>query len=249
MNNLDAILPRIEAADPDRLRAARLGNPKQQEALAWIYGFHLELAKVPEIVSETIIGEIRYQWWRDAVNEIYTDAPVRAHEITLPLAKVLRTHDIPRFWVDRLIDGRSRDLDPEPFTGIEAARKYCRQTSGILMQIAAKCLTDTEDELILRAGEIWGLLGLARAYPYYHSSMLSNIDYQSLLEAITEMYRDLRRSKMPTEILPACAYAGLTPAYLKKMRATGFDPKTQAVVISPFSKQIRQFKVALFGRL
>lgn len=248
MNNLDDILPRIEAADPDRLRASKLADAKGREALAWIYAFHLELAKVPEMVSEPMIGEIRYQWWRKAVNEIYTGNPVRAHEVSTPLASVLLEHDIPRFWVDRLIDGRNRDLDPAPFSDIDDAREYCQKTSGVLMQIAAKCLGG-ENELVLAAGEAWGLTGLARGYGYYHDRMLSNLNFEEILEAASAAYSEAKRGKLEAAILPACAYAALAPLFLKRMSAPKFDPKSHVAVISPFAKQWRQFQTVIKGHL
>ena len=250
MNNLDDILPRIAAADPDRLRASKLAEPMAQTALGWIYAFHLELAKVPELVSEPMIGEIRYQWWREAVAEIYEGGHVRAHEVTTPLSIVLREYDVPRFWVDRLIDGRNRDLDPSPFVNITEAIDYCHQTSGVLMQIAARCLTaDFDEQAVLAAGEAWGLTGLARAYRYYHDRMLSNLSFDEIVSAAGQAYDKAHAVKLSSEILPSCAYVGLVPKYLDKMSAQGFHPKTDSVIISPFSKQANQFKTVLTGRL
>lgn len=250
MNNPETFKQRIKAADPDRFRAAQLADKPARERLLWIYAFHLELAKVPEIVSEPMIGDIRYQWWRDAVDEIYGGGKVRAHEVTTPLADVLRSTDIPRFWVDRLIDGRNRDLDPTPFTDLDAARDYCRQTSGVLMQIAAKCLTDDFDtETVMAMGEAWGLTGLCRAYGYYYGSMLSNVKFEDLLKATKRSYERAHADKIPPVILPACAYVGLVPKYLAKMSQGSFDPKTDHVTLSPFSKQARQLMVTVSGRV
>ena len=33
-----------------------------------LYAFSLEIARVREIVSEPLLGEIRFQWWRDALD-------------------------------------------------------------------------------------------------------------------------------------------------------------------------------------
>ena len=128
-------LQQLKSVDPDRLRAAVFADKAGRERLQLLYAFHYELAKVPELVSEPMIGQIRYQWWRDAVAEIYESKPVRKHEIATPLTEVFLNHDVPRFWVDRLIDGRERDLDPRPFANLDEAKDYCRQTSGVLMQI------------------------------------------------------------------------------------------------------------------
>lgn len=255
MNNLENIEQRINVADPDRFRAARLAGKKDRERLMWLYAFHLELAKVPEIVSETMIGDIRYQWWRDAVAEIYAsddkdDIKVRAHEVATPLASVLRDADIPRFWVDRLIDGRSRDLDPTPFSGIDAAKDYCRQTSGVLMQIAAKCLShDFDTERVMGMGEAWGLTGLCRAYPYYHGTMLSELKFETLCSAALETYRSVSIGSLEAEIMPACAYTTLVPSFLKRMTQDGFEAKDHVAVVSPVTKQFRQFRAVLTGRI
>ncbi len=250
MTSLGTFTDKLSAADPDRVRAASLADPREREKLIWIYAFHLELAKVPELVSERMIGEIRYQWWRDAIEEIYAGGRVRAHEVTTPLTDILRDCDVPRFWCDKLIDGRSRDLDPAPFADIAAAREYCRQTSGVLMQIASKVLSnDIDAELAGQAGAAWGLTGLCRAYPYYHSTMLAGVEFADLCEAASAAHSAARLSKVRPEIMPACAYAALVPRYLRHMKKPGFDPRAEKVILSPFGKQLTQLKAVMTGRL
>ena len=55
-------LEQLKAADPDRCRAAMFADKTTRERLLLLYAFHYELAKVPELVSEPMIGAIRYQW-------------------------------------------------------------------------------------------------------------------------------------------------------------------------------------------
>jgi len=131
-----AVIDTLKKADPDRCRAAMFADEALRQKLLTLYAFHYELAKVPELVSEPMLGAIRYQWWRDCVDEIYTGKPVRRHEVATPLSEVLREAEIPRFWVDRLIDGRERDIDPRPFGTLDETKQYCQDTSGQLMQIA-----------------------------------------------------------------------------------------------------------------
>ena len=99
-----------------------------------------------------------------------------------PLAEMLKRTEIPRFWIDRLIDGRARDLDPQPFDNVQAARDYTRQTSGQLMQIAVKVLGGEPNDDVMLAGEAWGLTGLARSYGYYHDRILQNLKFTDLVE-------------------------------------------------------------------
>ena len=109
----------LKKADPDRYRAALMADVQGRTDLLILYAFHYELSKVPDVTSEPMVGQIRYQWWRDAVDEIYTSKEVRRHEISTPLADMLQRTDVPRFWIDKLIDGRERDLDPQPFKDME----------------------------------------------------------------------------------------------------------------------------------
>lgn len=243
---------RLIQIDPDRYRAAMLADKAAQERLIVIYGFHSELAKIPELVSETMIGEIRYQWWRDVIDDIYSWKAVRAHEITTPLAQLISDIDLPRFWVDRLIDARARDLDPTPFKDMAAAQEYARMTSGVLAQISCFVLNaDFDSDAALLAGEAWGLTGLARAYRYYHTGMLSQLDYADILSATEAAYYSAKQAlkPVPADVMPALAYMSTIPAFIKKMRHRDFDPKTAEVYFAPPFKHIRMILSALSGRI
>lgn len=243
---------RLIQLDPDRYRAAMLADGEAQSRLLLIYGFHSELAKIPELVSETMIGEIRYQWWRDAVEEIYSGKPVRKHEITSPLAVLIQETGLPRFWLDRLIDGRARDLDPTPFKDMSAARDYARATSGVLAQIGCFVLNpDFNNDAALLAGEAWGITGLARAYRYYYSGMLSQLEFSQMLTAADESYQQAAADlgRLPAGVMPALAYMSTIPKFLKHMRRKGFDAKTMEVHYAPPLKQIRIILAALRGRI
>lgn len=245
---LNATREALKQADPDRYRAALMAAEQGREDLLILYAFHYELAKVPEVTSEPMLGQIRYEWWREAIDEIYGDREVRRHEISTPLAEMLRRTDVPRFWIDRLIDGRARDLDPQPFTDIGAARDYARKTSGQLMQIAVKLVGGEPDEAILKAGEAWGLTGLARSYGYYHERILQNLIFQDLIDAARENY-DAARTKSKADMFPAFGYAALIPKFLKRMTRNGFDPKTDKVIYGALAKQSRLFIAGLSGRI
>lgn len=242
---------RLKDADPDRVRAAMFADVETRARLMLLYAFHLELAKVPELVSEPMIGQIRYQWWRDAIGEIYETDSVRKHEITTPLRTLLLNYDIPRFWVDQLIDGRERDIDPRPFVSLTAAQDYCASTSGALMKIAVKLCGSNPDEGVEAAGIAWGMTGLARAYCYYHDTMLSEISFSRLCEVAKAKHALSQEPlhRMKSEAFPAVAYAALIPPYLKKVTKKDHDPKTEQVSYSPLAKQTRLLGAVLRGKV
>ncbi len=244
-------LAQLKEVDPDRCRAAVFGAKVQREALELLYAFHYELAKVPELVSEPMIGQIRYQWWRDALAEIYERRAVRQHEIATPLAALLTSRDIPRFWCDQLIDGRERDLDSTPFGSLAEAKGYCRQTSGVLMQIAVKVLGAEPNEAVLDLGESWGLTGLARSYGYYDKGMLSLIDYRDICQEAARQYETAQAGlgELQSQAFPALAYGALISKYLKKLTHKSHDPASQMVSYSPLAKRLDLLGAVIKGKV
>ena len=238
----------LKKADPDRFRAALMADAQGRRDLLILYAFHYELSKVPDVTSEPMLGQIRYEWWREAVDEIYSGREVRRHEISTPLAELLLRTEMPRFWIDRLIDGRARDLDPQPFKDMDDAREYARQTSGQLLQIAVKLLGGTPDDRLVQAGEAWGLTGLARSYRYYHDRILQNLGFEDLVAAAADSYTSAK-GKVESRIFPAIAYTALVPKFLARMTRTGFEPKTQSVNYEPLAKQYCLLVAGLRGKI
>jgi len=243
-------LEQLKRADPDRCRAAMFADKAVRARLLLLYAFHYELAKIPELVSEPMIGAIRYQWWRDAIAEIYAGTTVRQHEITTPLAQLISDCEIPRFWVDKLIDGRERDLDPRPFTDIAEAQDYCRNTSGILMQIAVKVTGQEPDERVMAAGEAWGMTGLARAYRYYQSGMLSELTFLDICNGATNAYDSTHHLRaVDSSAFPAIAYTALVPGYILRLTHVSHDPAKMSVSYAPLRKRLRLIGTVMRGRV
>ena len=243
-------LETLKQVDPDRCRAAMFADKETRDRLLLLYAFHYELAKVPELVSEPMIGAIRYQWWRDAVAEIYDGKAVRQHEVVVPLAALISECDIPRFWLDKLIDARERDLDPRPFSDLDDAKAYCRETSGVLMQLAVKIAGQEPDDKVIAAGQAWGLTGLARAYQYYQSGMLSNLSFDKLCTAAQDAHKDSGGFKtVESSAFPAGAYAALIPGYIKRLTHKAHDPATMSVSYDPLSKRLCLLRAVIRGKV
>jgi len=247
----ETLIANLKAVDPDRYRSALFADKVSREKLLTLYAFHAELAKIPELVSEPMLGEIRYQWWRDCVEEIYTGAAVRKHEVATPLAEVLMASEMPRFWVDRLIDGRARDLDSQPFGDIDAARLYCLQTSGVLMQMAVHVLDNQAAEGIAHAGEAWGLTGIARSWKYYTNGMVSEIEFADVCAAAKDSHAQAQSKlkNLPPAAFPAIAYTALVPKFLSKLMSPQHDSASQSVSYAPIFKQLRLMGAVIKGQI
>ena len=129
----------VEAGDPDRFAAARLAGEGAWKLHA-LYAFNLEIAKIPAATSEPLLAQIRLQWWRDAVAEIFDGASPRAHEVVAPLAQTIRDAVLPRALFDALLDARAEDVQGLKLSGGPALARYLEASSGGLMQLAALAL-------------------------------------------------------------------------------------------------------------
>ena len=96
--------------DPDRYLCALFSPAGRRDTVLGLILFNHELARIPEVVSQPMAGMIRYQWWRDALDEISAGKPARQHPIVSELAV-----GIARGWIDaavlqQMIDAREPAL-------------------------------------------------------------------------------------------------------------------------------------------
>ena len=153
----------LRDTDRDRYLACLLAPADKRGALAALYAFHAEIARVRDLVREALPGEIRLQWWRDALAEIAEGRPVRRHEVTTPLAGVIDAEaaDV----LDRLVAARRADCYGDPFEDAAAFRTYLDETAGGLMWVAARALGAADPAPVRAAGQAAGLAGFFLALP------------------------------------------------------------------------------------
>ena len=98
--------------DHDRYLTALFAPASRRPALFALYAYNIELARCAEAVSEPLLGEIRLQWWRDAVTELQAGQP-RRHYVTLALAPAMADQGLSPDLLEAMIEARRQDLDPE----------------------------------------------------------------------------------------------------------------------------------------
>ena len=64
----------LRSNDYERYLSALFIPNHHREAVFTIYAFNSEVSRTREMVSESILGEIRLQWWREAIQKIYTES-------------------------------------------------------------------------------------------------------------------------------------------------------------------------------
>ena len=157
------------AADYDRYLSALFAPAGRREALFALIAFNHEIARIPEAVSEPMLGRIRLQWWREVFEAIYAGEPARRHEVAVPLADAIRAHALDRAPFDELLDARESDLEPEGPADLAALERYAAATGGSLTELmvrASGAATGPALEAGRQVGTAWALIGTLRAAPH-----------------------------------------------------------------------------------
>lgn len=160
----------VRTHDHDRFLTTLFAPADRREALFALWAFNLEIAKTREVVREPIMGQIRLQWWRDAIAAAYGEGPLPEHAVTVPLAAAIRDHALSRESLDRLIDAREADLEEEPVADSEALAAYVAATAVPPLLLALQVLgvgDGAAGEAARHVGLAYGLTGLLRAVPFH----------------------------------------------------------------------------------
>ncbi len=254
MRNLSYCGNEVRRYDPDRFATAILAPEGCREGLFSLYAFNLEVAKTREAVSEPMLGEIRLQWWREAIEGIYAGTP-RRHEVVLGLAKALEKHGLTRQCFDDLIEARAADLSDEPPESVAALVGYAKGTSVPIILLALEMLgvrSPVTTSAAHHIGIAWALTGLVRAMPFHLSQRRvympdelvrrHGIDRRNLMEmrpepAIAAAVSDIAararrrlekaralRGDIPKKALPALLPAAIAELHLRRLAKVGYDP-------------------------
>jgi NADH dehydrogenase [ubiquinone] 1 alpha subcomplex assembly factor 6 len=168
--SLSPIAALVRRHDRDRFQTALFAPAAAREALFALYAFNYEIARVRESVREAPLGQIRLQWWREAIDAAFSDRAQRRHDIVEAITVAIRERGLSRDPFDRLIDARERDLDDAPPATMAALGDYAEGSSAQLVLLALETLGAATPEARNAAhhvGIAYALAGLLRAMPLH----------------------------------------------------------------------------------
>jgi phytoene synthase len=145
--------------DRDRYLATLILGPKQREAMTALYAFSADIASVRERAREPAAGEIRLQWWADALVDAGHGA-VRANPLADALLEVIAEYSLPAPPLSRMIASRRFDLYQDPMPDVATFEGYAGETASALYQLAAMILNGGRP---VEPGDAAGHLGVAHA--------------------------------------------------------------------------------------
>jgi phytoene synthase len=157
----------LRQEDHDRWLGTLFAPADRRPHLHALYAFDREIARVPHVVREALAGELRLQWWRDALAGA-ARGEVAAHPVAAALIDTIARCDLPREPLEALIDARAHDLYEEPFATIEACETYGRRTAAAILALAARILAPTApvDDVAAPAGIAATLAALLQSFPH-----------------------------------------------------------------------------------
>ncbi len=268
----------VRAHDRDRYICALFAPREVRPALLALSAFNVEIARVAEAVSEPMLGEIRLQWWRETIAELY-DGKIRDHPVARALAPAIGRGLLSRRRFERIIEARIADLGAAAPADLAALEALARATAAELHHLWREALGETGDaatRAVEHAGVAFALVGLMRATPfhaargrlYLPSDLVrdAGLDVNDALagrftpalagvvsRVLDRAEHHLRaarglRREVPRRALPALLPATLAAMYLERLRRAGGNPFADGLAVSPLRKQLRLTAAALFRR-
>lgn len=265
----------VRERDRDRFLANLFAPADKRPHLFALHAFDLEIAHIPDAVREPMAGEIRLQWWREALTGERVEE-ARANPVAAALIDTIKRHDLSVQEMTAMIDARQFDLLGAPMESREKLLEYADRLWGVPLALGAKILIPTwsATSAVENAGRIMGLTSVLRNLPHdvsrgrlllpldllashgvHTASVMGGESTKELKAAIAEVINwireaidKLRRMEIPQTALPVFLPAALAPLYLTKLSKAEDAFRTRADV-SGFRSQFALWLAARRGRI
>lgn len=266
----------VRKADPDRYIATLYAPEDKRAALFALYAFDAEIIRIRDLVSEPLPGEIRLQWWRDALSSGLAEAA--GHPVAAALIRAIEAHDLPLSAFDAYLEARIFDLYDDPMPDRATLEGYCGETVSALIQLAALVLdreaAQAHAALAGHAGCARAIARIVRLMPvhrargqcYVPAEILSAVGLSPVafqlgepvaaLRAATDAMLALAREhlaefgkdagSLPQQLRPAYLPLAVTPAALGRLSA-GESWRTPASEPAMLRRHWLIFRHALWG--
>ena len=219
----------IRRGDEDLFLSLRYALPADRPRLAALFAFQVELRRIPALVSEPPLGEIRLQWWREALDEIAAGGSVRRHPVVEALARSAQFDSGRRTEAERLIDGRARLLYQPKMTSLADYHEFVREAESPLATLA---LSLTEPDGALH--DFAEACALARFAPLLAPAVAADA-----CETARRQLGAIGSTPRPPELIGRVAFLSLAKGYASRPDGRAW----------PAAKRLALLKCVVTGRL
>jgi phytoene synthase len=226
----------VRTHDPDRWLCALFAPDAARPHLLALYALNLELARIAPLVREPMLGQIRLQWWREAIEGAAAGTP-RAHPVVRAVAGLLAAGRVEAAALTALVDAREAELDPaESLADLTAVTAWAAGTGGALSALAAQIAGGGASPVVTGAGAAAALVGLLRNAEHGQALAPAAL-HDAIRSEAGQRLAALRRNSIPRLSLAAALPAALARLYLRHPHAT------------PLQRQWALLKAATFRRV
>ncbi len=264
----------LRQSDFDRYLAVLYAPEDKRPALAALYAFNAEIARIRDVVHDALPGEVRLQWWRDLINGTEHGA-VTGNPVAALLLKVIGEYQLPGSVFDAYCEARIFDLYNDPMPSRNDLEGYCGETACAILQMAAMILdadaAKSSAELSGHAGVAQAVSGLLRLMPlhrrrgqvYVPEDMLQAVGVtteqfikgddkaamQRVVAVVTalarEHYAAFEKQPMPASLKAAYLPVRLVPLVLKRAERKADLVAEQGIDLSQLRRQWIYLKSSL----
>ncbi|ATP12167.1 phytoene synthase [Bartonella henselae] len=172
INFLPYSLDILRAADRDRYISVLFAPKKKRRALAALYAFNAEIARIRENVHNPLIGEIRLRWWYDSIAKSEMEKS-ESNPILSDLFMAMTLFNLPKTAFLRYCDAQILDLYHNPIATLYDLEFYCGETASIILQLSCQILdpdmAQNFTDAYQHAGIAQGLSGVLRLLSFMQS--------------------------------------------------------------------------------
>lgn len=244
----------VREADRDLFLATLFAPEQHRAALFALYAFTIEIARVRDLAREPMPGEIRLQWWREALAG-ERESEAKAHPVAAALLGALARYGLSADPLQALIDARTFDLYDQPMESVRALDDYAEATRGAIFAFAAAVLGGLAPQtqaLAHHAGIAYAIAGVLSNLPMHvarrqlylprelldrHGVAPETIFAREMSDGLQAVLTDLRHHarthltagtdllpELPLAALPAFLPLASIGALLRVMDRTAYDP-------------------------
>jgi len=254
----DYCLDQVRQGDRDRYLALLFAPQAARGHLAALAAFNLELARTRDQVSESLLGLIRLQWWREAIGEIRAGGHVRQHQVVEALAEASRARGLDADRMLAMIEARESELEGAEAPSLAAFNERADATAGALLHLSLQALgLDAPDlaEPTRQIGRAYAAAGIARSVLRdagqrrlrlpQEALSAAGIDADRLFdlkpqpqlaEAVRQVAEEAarnlaaaRRHAVPRSASPLVLTARIAGLHLERLRRAAYDPFAPAL--------------------
>ena len=230
-----------------------------------LYAFNAELDHIAAAAREPMVGQIRLQWWRDAI-ELAEPGMKTGNPIADALSAAILAHDLPKDRLAGIIAARIPEITGDVPASLEDMRVSLLQTEGAVFELAASILggaSEAGKQAAQHAALADGLTQRLRTVPVQASRCLLllppsylqsrgvDLDWvyagktstglaAALADFRAEASRELQRFRelragLDRGAWPAFLPLALVEPHLAAMAAGSFDPLHTVATLNPLA--------------